>query len=56
MGSNGCCLSKKKYDDLVVLDNINFSIDVGERIAILGANGIGKTTLINCLVDQTQKD
>jgi len=47
---------KKRYDDLVVLDNINFSIDVGERIAILGANGIGKTTLINCLVDQTQKD
>jgi ATPase subunit of ABC transporter with duplicated ATPase domains len=46
----------KKYDDLMILNKINFSIDVGERIAILGANGIGKTTLINCLVDESQKD
>ena len=46
----------KSYDDLKVLDNINFSVDVGERIAILGANGIGKTTLINSLVDMDAKD
>jgi len=46
----------KKYDDLSVLNKINFSIEVGERIAILGANGIGKTTLINCLVDEVKKD
>ena len=46
----------KKYDDLTVLNKVNFSIDVGERIAILGANGIGKTTLINCLVDESKKD
>ena len=46
----------KKYEDLTVLNKINFSIEVGERIAILGANGIGKTTLINCLVDSSRKD
>jgi ATPase subunit of ABC transporter with duplicated ATPase domains len=46
----------KKYDDLVVLNKLNFSIDVGERIAILGENGIGKTTLINCLVDESKRD
>ena len=46
----------KKYDDLVVLNKINFSIDVGERIAILGVNGIGKTTLINCLINESEKD
>jgi ATPase subunit of ABC transporter with duplicated ATPase domains len=46
----------KKYEDLTVLNKINFTIDVGERIAILGANGIGKTTLINCLVDESKKD
>jgi ATPase subunit of ABC transporter with duplicated ATPase domains len=46
----------KKYEDLTVLNKINFSIDVGERIAILGANGIGKTTLINCLVDESKRD
>jgi len=46
----------KKYDDLLVLNKINFSVDVGERIAILGANGIGKTTLINCLINKSEKD
>ena len=46
----------KKYDDLVVLNKLNFSIDVGERVAILGQNGIGKTTLINCLVDESNRD
>ena len=46
----------KGYDELGVLDKINFSIDVGERVAILGANGIGKTTLISCLVDEEKRD
>lgn len=46
----------KKYDDLVVLNKINFSIEVGERIAVLGPNGIGKSTLLNCIVDQQKKD
>ena len=44
----------KKYDNLVVLNNINFTIDVAERIAIIGANGIGKTTLINCIMNQLE--
>ena len=44
----------KKYDDLIVLNKINFSIDAGERIAIIGANGIGKTTLINCIMNQLE--
>ncbi|MBK3494058.1 ATP-binding cassette domain-containing protein [Viridibacillus sp. YIM B01967] len=32
-----------------VLDNINFSVSPGEKIAIVGANGSGKTTLIKLL-------
>jgi len=32
-----------------VLKNINITIEAGERIAIIGANGIGKTTLLRCL-------
>jgi ATPase subunit of ABC transporter with duplicated ATPase domains len=32
-----------------VLNNINMEVEAGERIAIIGANGIGKTTLIRCL-------
>ena len=44
----------KKYDDLLVLNKLNFSIDVGDRIAVIGANGIGKTTLINCIMNQLE--
>jgi ATPase subunit of ABC transporter with duplicated ATPase domains len=32
-----------------VLNNISFNVEAAERIAIIGPNGIGKTTLIRCL-------
>jgi ATPase subunit of ABC transporter with duplicated ATPase domains len=35
--------------DAQVLKNVNIEVEAGERIAIIGANGIGKTTLIRCL-------
>jgi len=35
--------------DVDVLSNINFNVEAGERIAIIGPNGIGKTTLMRCL-------
>ncbi|AZN39586.1 ABC transporter ATP-binding protein [Paenibacillus albus] len=38
-----------KYDSTTVLENINFSVDPGETIAIMGATGSGKTTLINLI-------
>lgn len=34
----------------VVLNNISFSISKGEKIAIVGANGSGKTSIINVLL------
>ncbi len=46
----------KKYDDLTVLNKINFSVEVGERIAVLGPNGIGKSTLLNSIIDENFKD
>lgn len=37
------------YRNHEVLTEIAFSIDLGEIVAILGPNGVGKTTLLKCL-------
>ena len=42
----------KSYEDLSVLQNFSITINSGDRIAIVGKNGIGKTTLLKCLVNE----
>ena len=41
-------LSKSFEEEL--FSNFNLMVEVGERIAIIGPNGIGKTTLLRCLL------
>src|SRR5262245_53248560 len=36
--------------DKPILKNYNLSVGQGDVLAILGANGVGKTTLLNCIV------
>lgn len=38
------------YKDTVVLNNINIKIREGEKVVILGLNGVGKTTLIKLML------
>ena len=35
-----------------VLRKVSFNVRAGERIAIIGANGVGKTTLTRCLIGE----
>ena len=35
--------------EIPVLKNVNLELEVGETVAIVGASGIGKTTLLHCL-------
>ena len=40
----------KRYGDLVALNHLNLDIHEGEIFGLLGPNGSGKTTAINCLL------
>ncbi len=39
----------KKYGKFVAVDNLSFSLNVGESVVLLGANGSGKSTLMSML-------
>lgn len=40
----------KRYGNLVALDHLNLTIHEGEIFGLLGPNGSGKTTAINCML------
>ena len=47
---------KKAYGDNVVLDGVDIQIERGERIAFVGQNGQGKTTLAKIMVNAIEAD
>ena len=42
------------YGEAVVLTNVTFKIAEGQALALLGRNGMGKTTLVNSIVGVTR--
>ena len=46
----------KTYGTDVILENISFHINEGEKVGIVGVNGAGKTTLLNILSGELKPD
>jgi ABC-2 type transport system ATP-binding protein len=46
----------KRYGDLIALDHLSVEIEEGEIFGLLGPNGSGKTTAINCLLSLLKYD
>ena len=42
----------KGFDNGPLFKNLNLTVEVGEKVAILGTNGIGKTTLLKTLMGE----
>jgi ATPase subunit of ABC transporter with duplicated ATPase domains len=46
----------KSFGDLRLFHKMRLHVEAGERIAIIGANGLGKTTLLRCLMGELTTD
>ena len=43
----------KSYGEKLIFDNVNFTIERGEKVAFVGRNGEGKSTLVKCIMGET---
>ncbi|MFZ4414456.1 MAG: ABC-F family ATP-binding cassette domain-containing protein [Bacteroidales bacterium] len=46
----------KAYGDKVVLNDFTYTFKKGERIGVVGKNGIGKTTFLNMIIEKVMQD
>ncbi len=53
LSANSLC---KRFDGIIAVNNVDFSLEQGEIRGIIGPNGAGKTTLVNLLSGRLQPD
>lgn len=46
----------KRFDDLVVLDDISLSVEEGENLVVFGRSGTGKSVLLKCIIGLMSPD
>ncbi len=46
----------KRYGDLIIVEDLDFKILRGDRVGLIGPNGVGKTTLLKLLLDELERD
>jgi ATP-binding cassette subfamily F protein uup len=46
----------KQFDTKKLLKNVNFTLDSGERVVIVGKNGTGKSTIMKMIQNQIEPD
>lgn len=46
----------KKYDNYLVFENVGLMVSRGEKIALAGKNGEGKSTFVKCVMGETPYD
>ena len=47
---------KKKYNELTILDGFNYTFKKGEKIGIIGKNGVGKSTFLKIITNKEKAD
>ncbi len=46
----------KRFEDLIIIDEFDYKFKKGERVGIVGPNGVGKSTFINLLTQKIKPD